>query len=122
MIIKRFPDMKEIVALDDTKVREFLNPRHDDKGLVLGYSLAYASLEPRKASLPHRFKEASEVYYILQGKGVMHIDEEIEEVGPGDTVYIPPKAVQFIESVGKERLDFLCIVYPEWEPDAEELV
>ena len=121
MIIKRFHDMKEIVALDDTIVREFLNPKHDEKGLILGYSLAHASLEPGKASLPHRFKEASEVYYILQGKGVMHIDDETEEVNPGDTIYIPPKTVQFIEAVGEDKLKFLCIVYPEWEPDAEEL-
>ena len=122
VIIKRFREMKEIVALDDTKVREFLNPKHDEKGLVLGYSLAHASLEPGKASLPHRFKKASEVYYILQGRGIMHIDDETKEVNPGDVIYIPPKAIQFIECVGMERLDFLCIVYPEWEPNAEELV
>lgn len=122
MIIKRLHDMKEIVALDDTKVREFLNPSHDEKGLVLGYSLAHASLEAGKASLPHRFKKASEVYYILQGKGIMHIDEEQAEVHPGDTIYIPPKAVQYIESVGTNSLEFLCIVFPEWSPDAEELV
>jgi len=122
MLIKRLEDLKEIVALDDTKVREFLNPKHDEKGLVLGYSLAHASLEPGTASLPHRFKEASEVYYILQGKGIMHIDDMVAEVHPGDTIYIPPMAIQYIESIGESSLDFLCIVYPEWEPDAEELV
>lgn len=122
MLIKRLEELNEIVALDDTRVREFLNPKHDEKGLVLGYSLAHASLDPGKTSLPHRFKKASEVYYILSGKGLMHIDDETEEVSSGDTIYIPPMAVQYIESIGTESLDFLCIVYPEWEPDAEELV
>ncbi|MFW9918022.1 MAG: cupin domain-containing protein [Candidatus Thorarchaeota archaeon] len=122
MILKRFRDMKEIVALDDTRVREFLNPKHDEKGLILGYSLAHASIDVGKSSLPHRFKEASEVYYILKGKGIMHIDDEATEVYPGDTIYIPPRGIQYIESVGTEKLEFICIVYPEWEPDAEELV
>jgi len=114
--------MKKTTALDDTIIRELLNPKHDDKGLILGYSIAHATLNPGIASLPHRFKEASEVYYILKGKGIMHIDEDTEEVHPGDTIYIHPMKVQYIENVGKDDLEFLCIVYPEWEPSAEELV
>ena len=122
MIVKKLRDLKEIVALDDTIVREMLNPKHEKTPLHLGYSLAHATLPPKKTSLPHRFKTASEVYYILKGEGVMHIDDETESVGLGDTIYIPPKAVQYIENIGENELEFLCIVYPEWQPDAEELV
>ncbi|MFW9793619.1 MAG: cupin domain-containing protein [Candidatus Thorarchaeota archaeon] len=122
MILKRVKDLTEIVALDDTIVREVLNPKHDTAPLHLGYSLAHATLPPKRTSLPHRFKTASEVYYILKGEGMMHIDGEAERVGPGDTVYIPPKGVQYIENIGESNLEFLCIVYPEWQPDAEELV
>jgi mannose-6-phosphate isomerase-like protein (cupin superfamily) len=122
MIIKKFEEQKEIVALDDTRVREFLNPKHEKVGPSLTYSLAHASISPGKSSLPHRFHEASEVYYILKGTGMMHIDDEAAEVEPGDTIYIPPKAVQFIENIGEKSLDFLCIVDPAWQPDAEELV
>ncbi len=122
MIVKKLSELKEIIALDDTRVKEFLNPKHDDSELHIGYSLARATLKPGASSLPHRFKSASEVYYILQGKGIMHIDDESEEVKPGDIVYIPPKAIQYIDSIGSVDLEFLCIVYPAWEPDAEELV
>ncbi|OLS29227.1 MAG: hypothetical protein ThorAB25_17040 [Candidatus Thorarchaeota archaeon AB_25] len=122
MIVKKLKDLKEIVALDDTIIREMLNPKHDTTPLHLGYSLAHATLPPKKTSLPHRFKTASEVYYVLKGDGMMHIDDETKSVGPGDTIYIPPKAVQFIENIGESDLEFLCIVYPEWQPDAEELV
>ena len=122
MIVKKLKDLKEIVALDDTIIREMLNPKHETTLLNLGYSLAHATLPPKKSSLPHRFKTASEVYYILKGEGVMHINDETKSVGPGDTIYIPPKAVQFIENIDESDLEFLCIVYPEWQPDAEELV
>ena len=122
MIIKKFDEQDEIVALDDTIIREFLNPKHDKVPLHLTYSLAHASIPVGKSSLPHRFFEASEVYYILRGKGIMHIDDETAEVGPGDTIYIPPMGIQYIENIGQEPLDFLCIVDPAWQPDAEELV
>ncbi|MFW9961957.1 MAG: cupin domain-containing protein [Candidatus Sifarchaeia archaeon] len=122
MIIKKLQDIKEIIALDDTIIREILNPKHDSLPSHIGYSLAHATLSPKKTSLPHRFKTASEVYYILKGEGIMHIDDETQRVGPGDTIYISPRAVQSIENTGEINLEFLCIVYPEWQPDAEELV
>lgn len=121
MLVKRLDELEPIVALDDTIVREMLNPKHDSHPIHLGYSLAHATLPPAKTSLPHRFKSSSEVYYILKGEGLMHIDDETMNVSPGDTVYIPPKAVQSIENTGESNLEFLCIVYPPWQSDAEEL-
>jgi len=122
MLIRRLHEREVITALDDTKVRELINPEHDLQDLVLTYSLAHAMLKPGEKSLPHRFHEASEVYYILKGHGIMHINDETAEVSPGDLIYIPPRAVQWIENHGEEDLEFLCIVDPAWKPDAEELV
>jgi mannose-6-phosphate isomerase-like protein (cupin superfamily) len=122
MFIRRLQDREIFNALDNTIIREIFNPKHESETMVLNYSLAHATLKPNENSLPHKFFEASEVYYILKGKGIMHIDDETAEVMPGDTVYIPPQAVQWIESIGPENLEFLCIVDPAWQPDAEELV
>jgi len=122
MLIRRLQDREPINALDNTIIREILNPEHESKSLVLNYSLAHATLKPREKSLPHKFHEASEIYYILKGKGLMHIGDETTEASPGDTIYIPPQAVQWIENTGSEDLEFLCIVYPAWQPNAEELV
>jgi mannose-6-phosphate isomerase-like protein (cupin superfamily) len=120
--IKRFDDCEEIVALDGTILRELLNPRHEKEDLKLDYSIAHAIVKPGKASFPHRFFEASEVYYILQGSGIMHIDDETATVAPGDVIYIPPKDIQYIENTGDSDLVFLCMVYPPWFPESEELV
>ena len=122
MIVKRLKELKMITGLDNTIIREMLNPLHESGLISLNYSLAHATLEPNVSSLPHRFFIASEVYYILKGTGLMHIDDEVTEVGPGDTIYIPPQAIQYIENTGEGNLEFLCIVYPPWQPDAEELV
>jgi mannose-6-phosphate isomerase-like protein (cupin superfamily) len=122
MLIRRLHERKLITALDDTKVREILNPEHDSQNLVLNYSLAHATLKLGEKSLPHKFHQASEVYYILKGRGIMHINDETAEVFPGDTIHIPPQAIQWIENQGQEDLEFLCIVDPAWKPDAEDLV
>ena len=122
MLIRRLNERREITALDDTKVREILNPLHDDGHLHLGYSLAHAVLKSGQSSLPHRFKEASEVYYITKGQGIMYINDDSAKVGVGDTIYIPPMGTQYIENSGDEDLEFLCIVYPSWHPTAEEMI
>ena len=111
-----------ITALDDSIIREFLNPNHESEDLKLNYSLAHATVKPGESTLPHRFHEASEVYYILQGRGLMHVNEETYEVQSGDMVYIPPMGVQYIENIGESELTFLCIVDPAWYPEAEEAV
>ena len=122
MLSKKLGDCQEILALDDSIIRELLNPHHYQADLKLKYSVAHATVKPGKVTLPHRFKTASEVYYILRGKGIIHIDDESADVSSGDTIYIPPMAVQYIENKGHENLEFLCIVCPPWQPDAEELV
>jgi mannose-6-phosphate isomerase-like protein (cupin superfamily) len=122
MLIRRLHERKLITALDDTKVREILNPEHDSQNLVMNYSLAHATLKLWEKSLPHKFHQASVVYYILKGRGIMHINDETAEVFPGDTIHIPPQAIQWIENQGQEDLEFLCIVDPAWKPDAEDLV
>jgi mannose-6-phosphate isomerase-like protein (cupin superfamily) len=122
LFVRNLNECKVITALDGTILRELLNPLHDKRGFHLGYSIAHATISVGKTSLPHRLLEASEVYYILQGRGLMHIDAEKEEVGPGSLIYIPPQATQYLENTGNTDIVFLCIVDPYWQPSDEELV
>ena len=122
MLIRRLENLKEIVAIDETILREIFNPLHDDGTLKLGYSIAHAIVKPSNASLSHRIKTSSEIYYILKGSGRMYVDEESEDVGPEDTIYVPPNATQYIQNTGDADLVFLCIVYPSWRAEDEELV
>ena len=111
MLIQKLLDCDEFVAGDNTLLRELLHP--DKQAIALGYSLAHATLPVGKTSQPHSLT-TSEVYYILSGKGEMHIDSEVQIVVPGDAIYIPPNAKQFIYNCGDEALVFICIVDPAW--------
>jgi len=117
--IRNLNDCPEFVAGDETILRELLHP--DKADLKLRYSLAHASVAQGNASVPHRLT-SSEIYYILEGHGVMYIDNASSEVKAGDTVYIPPHATQWIENTGEGALKFLCIVDPAWRAEDEAVL
>ncbi|MBW3624668.1 MAG: cupin domain-containing protein [Armatimonadetes bacterium] len=116
MYIKRLSECDEIVAGDHTLLRELLSPHHDP--IEARYSLAVARIGPGLSSSPHALL-TTEVYYLIQGKGIMVIDGEEREVGPGDAVYIPPRAVQYLRNTGEEEIVFICIVDPAWRAEDE---
>ncbi len=116
MLVQKLNACDEFIAGDNTHLRELLHP--DKQPLVLRYSLAHATLPVGQTSQLHSLK-TSEVYYILSGKGEMHIEDETQLVEPGDAVYIPPHARQFIHNYGNEPLVFICIVDPAWRQEDE---
>jgi mannose-6-phosphate isomerase-like protein (cupin superfamily) len=116
MFVQKLNSCEEFIAGDSTILRELLHP--DKQPLALRYSLAHATLPVGETSQLHSLK-TSEVYYILSGSGEMHIDDETQIVEPGDAVYIPPDARQFIRNSGNEPLVFICIVDPAWRKEDE---
>ena len=110
---------REIIAGDNTILRELLNPVNED--IKIRYSLAHAIVKPGDTTLAHRLK-SSEVYYILVGEAEMFIDNETEKVSAGKAIYIPPDSVQKIKNTGTTDLVFLCIVDPAWRAEAEEII
>ncbi|MCK4422170.1 cupin domain-containing protein [candidate division WOR-3 bacterium] len=119
MLIKDFRKCEEIIAGDNTILRELLNPSRED--VTIGYSLAYAIVKPGEITYAHRLKSA-EVYYILEGEGEMYIDNEKEKVFAGQAIYIPPDSIQQIKNTGTDDLIFLCIVDPAWKVENEEIL
>ncbi|MBN2101273.1 MAG: cupin domain-containing protein [Candidatus Aenigmarchaeota archaeon] len=118
MFVRKLKDCKEIVAGDNCILRELLGKKDN----IVNYSLAKAIVKPGDITYKHKLKESSEVYYILEGDGLMYIDNETKEVGSGDTIYIPHNSVQRIKNTGDKNLVFLCIVEPAWCPEDEKIL
>ncbi len=117
--IKSLSDCEPFLAGDGSLLREFLHPAKAD--VKLRYSLAHAVVKPGQTSRPHRLR-VSEVYYILEGRGVIHLDDESAEVHPHQAIYIPPDTRQYIHNPGSTDLCFLCIVDPAWHKEDEEIL
>src|SRR5659263_40747 len=111
MFIRDLKDCEEFTAGDNSILRELLHPDKED--LAIQYSLAHAILKPGETSRAHKLK-TSEVYYILEGEGLMHINDEIQWVHGGHAIYIPPDSMQFFQHTGKKHVIVLCIVDPAW--------
>ena len=119
MLIRDLKDCRKIIAADNTSLRELIHPAKQD--IDLRYSLAHAIVKPGAISFLHRLK-TSEVYYILEGRGVMYINDESGEVHSGQAIYIPPNAKQCVKNTGESDLKFLCVVYPAWKSEDEEVL
>ncbi len=118
MFIRKLETCEEFKAGDGSLLRELLHP--DKADIAIRYSLAHAVVKPGQVTAVHTLK-TSEVYYILGGEGIMHINEETAKVYPGNAVYIPPRSRQYIHNTGRTDLVFICIVDPAWRHEDEEI-
>ncbi len=75
-------------------------------------SLAEASLPTGVATDRHYHRLSEEFYYILEGRGLMEIDGESRDVGPGDAILIPAGAWHQIRAT--QDLRFLCCCAPPY--------
>lgn len=118
MLVRHLQECTEIIAGDGTHLRELLHPER--QATAARYSIAHAVVLPTEQSMKHCLL-TSEVYYVLRGTGMMHINEESEAVNAGDVIDIPPHSIQWIKNSGEEPLEFLCIVDPAWCVEDEEV-
>lgn len=76
--------------------------------------------EPNSEQPMHSHPESEQVYVIVAGSGVMRVDDEERQVGPGTLVFIPPGAAHAIRNVGESTLTYVSATSPPFEmPPAE---
>ena len=119
MLIRDISGSKEIIAGDNTLLKELFNPVKDD--LEIRYSIAVGRVQLGGTTYLHRLK-SSEVYFFLKGTAEITINEETAIVGASQAVYVPPGASQLVKNVGNDELLFVCIVDPAWKEDDEEIL
>jgi len=119
LLLRNLSECKEFIAGDKTSLKSILHPVYDN--LDLNYCIAEARLKQGKSSLWHRLK-TTELYFILEGTGIMEIESEKARVKKGTAVFIPANSRQRIRNTGKKDLVFLCIVSPAWKKELEEIL
>lgn len=117
MWTKSLAECEALIANDGCRLFELIHPKNDD--VDLPYSLAIAEVAVGEASYRHRLQQ-TEVYYVLAGRGMMHVAGERKTLGAGDAVVIPPLAEQWIENCGDEVLRFIALVSPPWDARGDE--
>jgi mannose-6-phosphate isomerase-like protein (cupin superfamily) len=72
-------------------------------------------VEISQDSRTHYHKRLTEIYYVLEGEGVMELDGELHSVRPGDAVLIKPGCRH--RAIGKLRV--LNVPIPAFDPADE---
>jgi len=109
MIVENLSSQKLFTTKDGSQIRSILDVSNSS---VKNQSLAEASLPEGAATERHYHRLSEELYFVQDGRGVMEIDGEAREVGPGDAILIPPGAWHQITAVSKLR--FLCCCAPPY--------
>jgi len=118
-----YNDSQAFVTRDGSLIRELMHPDvHGKKGYgVNRQSLAEATIPTGVSTKLHKHHQTEELYFILDGQGLMTLADDQFEVGPGDTICIPPETPHCIENTGTNELKILCCCSPAYSHEDTEL-
>ena len=114
MDVQKIDRVEAFVTKDGSEIRELLAHRNS---CIRNQTLAEARLPAGASTTAHHHVRTEEIYYVLEGRGLMRVGDETREVGPGDAIAIPPGAVHQMANTGTAVLKFLCCCAPGYEHD-----
>lgn len=107
--VRTLSDQPPFTTKDGSTIRSLLDLSNAP---VSKQSLAEASLPAGGSTQRHWHRDSEEFYFLLEGRGVMEIDGDSREVGPGDAILIPPGA--WHQLTATEPLRLLCCCAPPY--------
>jgi len=75
-------------------------------------SLAEEMLPPGHAVTPHHHRLLEEIYYIVEGRGTMIIDDERHPVAAGDAIFVPRGSRHSLENTGSVAIRLIVACGP----------
>lgn len=112
MDVHNIDSVEPLITKDGSEIRELLAHRNS---CIRNQTLAEARLPPGHTTAGHHHVATEEIYYLLEGRGLMRIGDETRPVAAGDAVAIPPGAFHQIANSGDTVLRFLCCCAPGYE-------
>ena len=99
------------------KFSDFVEFRPDEKFEipVLGTARSQLTLrcyEPGQDTELHRHLDHDEYFVVLEGEGLMTIDDETRRIGPGMAVCRPANAIHGLENTGPDRMIVIAFTAP----------
>jgi mannose-6-phosphate isomerase-like protein (cupin superfamily) len=106
--------IKRKISLNDVKVDEQLTEDEgwvnlrlrwivtEDIGAKYG-TFGYVEFPANSSHELHKHPNADEIFYVLSGRGIVRSGEEMFEVGPGDTVFVPQGDTHYFRNIDKKE-------------------
>ncbi len=109
MIVQNLSSQIPFTTKDGSQIRSILDLSNAP---VVNQSLAEAAVPAGGSTERHYHKLSEELYFLLEGDGIMEINGETRKVVPGDAILIPPGAWHHITA--SSSLRFLCCCAPPY--------
>ncbi len=110
-IITKYQDIKPYVTKDGSIIRELMHPKiHGNKNLSLAEAIVPCGFQ----TFLHKHEKSEELYYIVEGRGIITLKDEEFNVTAGDTIYIAPNTAHKIKNIGEKPLRILCCCAPPY--------
>jgi mannose-6-phosphate isomerase-like protein (cupin superfamily) len=79
-----------------------------------GGKLAFAATErePWAGNQFHRHMKSGEMWYILEGRVVIDVDDQSQELGPGGLAFAPPGSLHRVTNLGEEPVKSVALCSP----------
>ena len=106
------------VTKDTSIIREIMAPQNS---AIRRQSLAEATIAVGASTQAHYHPNTEEIYYILEGKGILAVEDERRRVTPGDAIGILAGERHQISNAGDTQLVFLCCCVPGYT-DADTIL
>jgi mannose-6-phosphate isomerase-like protein (cupin superfamily) len=106
-------DQPWYVAEDRAVARELISPRNSSAARM---SIAEIIVPEGVIVTPHHHV-MEEVYHIVEGEGLVMIEDEVTRVRAGDSVVIAPHQWHNIRNDGEAEIRMLVTCVPAWAPE-----
>ncbi len=87
------------------------------EGTTVNYSIAHVKVLPGGLTPKHFHPDVVETYCIINGRGLMTLDGEEAQVGPGEVIHINPPSHHKMVNAFEEDLEMIVVCAPSWTPD-----
>jgi mannose-6-phosphate isomerase-like protein (cupin superfamily) len=75
-------------------------------------SITWVDVAPGAEQRSHSHEDSEQIYVIVRGRGRMQVAGDVEEVGEGDLVFIPPATDHGIVNDSSETLVYVTAASP----------
>jgi mannose-6-phosphate isomerase-like protein (cupin superfamily) len=118
MEIARRSSLPAYVTRDGSEIREWVAPGAAGRR----QSLAEATVAAGGSTLAHFHRGSEEIYLVVGGRGRMRLGEEVQSIGVGDCIVIPPGTVHQLWADPDEPLVVVCSCVPPYSHEDTVLV
>lgn len=101
---RQFPDHFGGALSKPLVMPETLKSKHLDYRISMYQPMAHVKV--------HRHKRQEQVYHVIEGEGLMHIDGKDHVVRKHDFIFLPPGVDHSISNTGLVDLVFLVVTSP----------